>query len=85
MSEPYPSGDAEADQYGNVDEIDNDDSNIIEDTNAPTMKYPKDSGWDDFGSDVCAIHEVLSIQSSNIADEQSQIKALVDRVAMSRS
>jgi hypothetical protein len=49
------------------------------------MKYPKDSGWDDFGSDVCAIHEVLSIQSSNIADEQSQIKALVDRVAMSRS
>ncbi|GLT55782.1 hypothetical protein SLA2020_288740 [Shorea laevis] len=58
---------------------------------ASAMKYPEDSEWDDFGNDVYAIPEVPPVQSSNptaetpptnIADEESKIKALIDTPAL---
>lgn len=52
---------------------------------------PEYSEWDDFGDDVYAIPEVPPVQSSNpnagapptnIADEESKIKALIDTPAL---
>ncbi|KAF5477513.1 hypothetical protein F2P56_004146 [Juglans regia] len=60
-------------------------------TDASTMKYPEDSEWDEFGNDLYAIPEVLPVQSNNlilealptnIADEESKIKALIDTPAL---
>ncbi|MED6149540.1 hypothetical protein PIB30_063508 [Stylosanthes scabra] len=55
------------------------------------MKYPEDSDWDEFGNDLYTIPDALPVQSSNIileapptniADEESKIKALIDTPAL---
>jgi E3 ubiquitin-protein ligase RBBP6 len=52
---------------------------------------PEDLEWNDFGNDVFAIPEVPPVQSSNptveapltnIGDEESKIKALIDTPAL---
>ena len=52
---------------------------------------PDDSEWDDLGGDLYEIPEVAPVQSSNvileapptnIADEESKIKALIDTPAL---
>lgn len=52
---------------------------------------PEDSEWDEFGSDLYAIPEVLHVQSSNQvqkapppskSDEDSKIQALIDNPAL---
>ncbi|KAI5654325.1 hypothetical protein M9H77_31512 [Catharanthus roseus] len=55
------------------------------------MKYPDDSEWDEFGNDLYAIPESLSVQSTNAVpdgppsskiDEDSKIKALIETPAL---
>ncbi|KAF7810115.1 E3 ubiquitin ligase PQT3-like isoform X1 [Senna tora] len=56
------------------------------------MKYSEDSEWDEFGNELYAIPDVLPVQSSNLipeappttnkADEDSKIKALIDTPAL---
>lgn len=52
---------------------------------------PEDSEWDEFGNDLYAIPEVLPVKSNNlilealptnIADEESKLKALIDTPAL---
>nr|GMD76434.1 zinc finger CCCH domain-containing protein 18-like isoform X1 [Ipomoea batatas] len=54
-------------------------------------KYPEDLEWDEFGTDLYATPEVMTVQSSNPvqevsppskADEESKIKALIDTPAL---
>ncbi|KAI9110999.1 hypothetical protein K1719_017874 [Acacia pycnantha] len=57
-----------------------------------SMKYPEDSEWDEFGNELYAIPDVFPVQSSNLtpeappttnkADEDSKIKALIDTPAL---
>ncbi|KAF9622627.1 hypothetical protein IFM89_032526 [Coptis chinensis] len=58
---------------------------------APSMRVPEETEWDEFGNDLYAIPEALPVQMSNlvqdapptnIADEDSKIKALMDTTAM---
>ncbi|XP_027335778.1 E3 ubiquitin ligase PQT3-like isoform X2 [Abrus precatorius] len=61
-----------------------------EDTSA--MKLPEDLDWDEFGNDLYSIPDQIPVQSSNIipeappttnkADEESKIKALIDTPAL---
>ncbi|KAL8539843.1 hypothetical protein ACS0TY_001444 [Phlomoides rotata] len=55
------------------------------------MKYAEDLEWDEFGNDLYAMPETLSVQSSNPVqdalpvskeDEESKIKALIDTPAL---
>ncbi|XP_051114703.1 E3 ubiquitin ligase PQT3-like isoform X2 [Andrographis paniculata] len=55
------------------------------------MKYAEDTDWDEFGTDLYAIPETISVQSSIPAqealpvskeDEESKIKALIDTPAL---
>nr|XP_017223541.1 PREDICTED: uncharacterized protein LOC108200001 isoform X2 [Daucus carota subsp. sativus] len=59
--------------------------------NPSVTNYPEDSEWDEFGSDLYAIPEVLHVQSSNQvqkapppskSDEDSKIQALIDNPAL---
>lgn len=56
------------------------------------LQQPEDSEWDEFGNELYAIPDVLPAQSSNVipevppttnkADEDSKIKALIDTPAL---
>ncbi|XP_039036281.1 E3 ubiquitin ligase PARAQUAT TOLERANCE 3-like isoform X1 [Hibiscus syriacus] len=61
------------------------------DADSSVPKYPEDSEWDEFGNDLYSIPETLPVQSSNplpdvppsnIDDEESKIKALIDTPAL---
>ncbi|XP_004513229.1 E3 ubiquitin ligase PQT3-like isoform X2 [Cicer arietinum] len=60
-----------------------------DDTSA--MKYPENLDWDEFGNDLYSIPDQLPVQSTNMipeapstnqADEESKIKALIDTPAL---